>query len=120
MSRRAPERDDLKVFISSRESTCGECGEDLGTKAWITLTKEKAALCLSCADLDYLVSLPSVAAAKAFDEQAIHLAVVAHIRHVETRYDELLMCGWDRIAARQSVEDTIQSVLSKWRADGGL
>lgn len=51
--------DELKVFISTRESTCGECGENLGSKAWITLVGEKGASCLACADLDHLVFLPS-------------------------------------------------------------
>jgi len=44
---------DLKVFISSRDSTCDECGENLGQKAWITLIENKGALCLSCADIDH-------------------------------------------------------------------
>jgi hypothetical protein len=48
---------DLKVFITNRDSTCDECGENLGRKAWITLTRGKGALCLSCADLDHLVFL---------------------------------------------------------------
>ena len=59
MKRATSKRDGLKVFISSRESKCDECKEDLGSKAWITLTEEKGALCLSCADLDHLVFLPS-------------------------------------------------------------
>jgi hypothetical protein len=50
---------DLKVFISTRESTCDECGEDLGRKAWIMLVKDKGALCLPYADLDHLIFLPS-------------------------------------------------------------
>jgi len=50
---------ELKVFISTRESKCGECGEDLGRHAWITLDEKKGALCLTCADLDHLVFLPS-------------------------------------------------------------
>jgi len=50
---------DLKVFISTRDSTCDECGENLGRRARITLVKDKGALCLSCADLDHLVFLPS-------------------------------------------------------------
>jgi hypothetical protein len=222
-------RDDLKVFISSRESKCDECKEVLGSKAWIALTEEKGALCLSCADLDYLVFLPSgdaaltrrarkhstlsavvlkwskarrryerqgllveepalkqaemeclededaraqrrireadrrtkldltyikhfaeriqqlypkcslktarsiaehactkysgrvgrSAAAKALDEQDVHLAVVAHIRHVETPYDELLMNGWERVEARFRVEDTIRAVLEKWQWGAG-
>src|SRR5881409_2485110 len=49
---------DFKVFISTRESTCDECGENLGSKAWITLAGERGALCLACADLDHLVLLP--------------------------------------------------------------
>ncbi|HPR69825.1 MAG TPA: DUF2293 domain-containing protein [Kiritimatiellia bacterium] len=56
---------ELKVFIASQESTCDECGQHLGRHAWITLqpnpqAPQKAkAFCLSCADLDHLVFLPS-------------------------------------------------------------
>jgi hypothetical protein len=45
--------------IADRESKCGECGEELGRHAWITLQGQKGAVCLSCADLDHLVYLPS-------------------------------------------------------------
>lgn len=54
-----PDDNHLKVFISNRASTCGECGEDLGSHAWIVLKGEKGAACLTCADLDHLVFLPS-------------------------------------------------------------
>ncbi len=50
---------DLKIFISSRDSTCDECAEHLGRSAWITLVEDKGALCLSCADMDHLVFLPA-------------------------------------------------------------
>ena len=50
---------EILVFISSRESVCDECHENLGEKAWITLNRQKGALCLACADLDHLVFLPS-------------------------------------------------------------
>lgn len=50
---------ELKVFISTRESVCDECGENLGSGAWITLNREKGALCLSCADMEHLEFLPS-------------------------------------------------------------
>src|SRR6266853_2929300 len=53
------QNDEIKVFISNRDSTCDECREDLGRKAWITLVRDVGALCLSCADLDHLVFLPS-------------------------------------------------------------
>ncbi|MCL7454816.1 MAG: DUF2293 domain-containing protein [Anaerolineae bacterium] len=219
---------DLKVFITRSEATCGECGEDLGRKAWITLVEDKGALCLSCADLDHLVFLPAgdaaltrrsrkhstlsavvlrwararkryerqgvlveeealeraeqecladadvrarrreraalrreeldqqyveqfaervralypgcpsgreisiaehaclkysgrvgrSAAAKSFDEEAIRLAVVAHIRHRETPYDTLLARGVERWDARAEVEGLVAGVLARWQASG--
>lgn len=221
------ETEDIKVFISSRESTCDECSEGLGRKAWITLVRDKGAVCLSCADLDQLIFLASgdaaltrrarkhsllsavvlkwsrarkryerqgllveeaalelaedecladadlrarrrereaerraeldetlvdgfasrirelfprliagreqkiaehaclkysgrigrSALAKQMDEQAVRLAVIAHIRHIETNYDELLGRGWERSDARSAVADRVDEVLEKWRAD---
>jgi hypothetical protein len=217
---------DLKVFISNRDSTCDECGEQLGHHAWITLDQDKGALCLACADLEHLVFLPTgdaamtrrarkhstlsavvlkwnrarkryerqgllveeaaleqaeqecladseararrrereevrraeldrqyveefagrvrelfpgcpagrevaiaehaclkysgrvgrSAAAKSLDENAIRLAVVAHIRHVETEYDRLLASGYDRHEARTAVEAPVNRVLARWEA----
>lgn len=219
---------DLTVFITTGESSCSECGEDLGRKAWITLIEDKGALCLSCADLDHLVFLPAgdaaltrrsrkhstlsavvlrwsrarkryerqgllveaealeqaeqecladeevrarrrereaarraeldqqyvqqfaervrelyphcppgrevsiaehaclkysgrvgrSAAARSFDEQVIRLAVLAHVRHTETLYDELLASGYDRREARAQVEGTVAGVLSRWAEAG--
>ena len=216
---------DLKVFISGRDSRCGECGEDLGRGAWITLAGEGRALCLTCADLDHLVFLPAgdtaltrrarknsgltavvlkwsrarkryerqgllvedealeraeqacaadaatrearrasaaerraelddqyvarfaarvlelyrlcprgrekliaehacrkysgrvgrSSAAKALDENAVRLAVVAHVRHTETNYDELLVSGCDRQEARARVDDQLSTVLRAWK-----
>lgn len=215
---------DLKVFITTSEATCSECGEDLGSKAWITLVEDKGALCLSCADLDHLYFLPAgdaaltrrsrkysklsavvlkwsrarkryerqgllvekgaleqaeqecladadvrarrrerdvirraqidqqyveqfadrvrelfpgcplgieteiaehacrkysgrvgrSAAAKALDEQAIRLAVNAHIRHAETEYDSLLAMGCERWEARDQVAVAVADVLARW------
>lgn len=51
------EKQELKAFIAGRESSCDECGEKLGRHAWIVLAAERRALCLACADLDYLVFL---------------------------------------------------------------
>ncbi len=214
----------LTVFITTGESTCAECGEDLGRHAWITLTRDKGALCLACADLDHLIFLPSgdaaltrrackystlaavvlrwsrarkryerqgllveaealekaeqeclvdseararrrereaerraeldrayverfaervrqllpncpagremaiaehacqkysgrvgrSAAAKDLDESAVRLAVIAHIRHAETDYDELLAQGFDRWNARAQVEEDVAQVMTKW------
>ena len=46
------------VFISDRESFCGECHENLGNHAWITLDRDESALCLECSDLSHLEFLP--------------------------------------------------------------
>jgi hypothetical protein len=214
---------DLKVFISNRDSTCDECKEELGRKAWILLAGDRGALCLACADLEHLIFLPSgstvltrrskkysqlhavvlkwsrarrryerqgllveeealakaeaecfadkevrerqreraalrreeldekyvaqfaqsirevfpgcpdqeqqiaefaclkysgrvgrCAAAKEFDEKAVRLAVVAHVRHVETDYDTLLSRGVDRYDARDRVHARIDEVLADW------
>ena len=217
---------DIKVFISSRNSSCGECGKDLGRRAWITLAGDKGALCLTCADLDHLIFLPSgdtaltrrarkhstlaavvlkwsrarkryerqgllveakgleqaerecladseararqrerearrraqlygeyverfalrvrelfpqcppqkevaiaehaclkysgrigrSAAAKSFDEKAIRLATIAHIRHAETQYDHLLARGHERWESRAQVQGEIDWVLAQWKA----
>ena len=222
------DRSDLTVFITTGESSCSECGENLGRKAWITLVEGKGALCLACADLDHLLFLPAgdaaltrrarkhstlsavvlrwnrarkryerqgllveaegleqaeqecladeeirarrrereavrreeldqqyvqqfarrvrelyprcpsgreviiaehaclrysgrvgrSASAKSFDEQAIRLAVLAHVRHTETRYDELLAGGVDRWDARAEVEGAVARVLAAWESAG--
>ena len=54
------------------------------------------------------------AAAKEFDPQALRLAVLAHIRHEHTRYDELLMQSGDRQHGREMVRDEIEKVLARW------
>jgi len=59
MNNKKSDDDELKVFITNRESKCDECKEDLGHHPWIVLRGEKGAVCLTCADLDHLVFLPS-------------------------------------------------------------
>ncbi|OGV59042.1 MAG: hypothetical protein A2X45_00845 [Lentisphaerae bacterium GWF2_50_93] len=220
---------ELKVFISSRESKCGECGHSLGFHAWIVLKEDKGALCLTCADMDHLVFLPSgdmaltrrskkhsrlsavvlkwsrsrrryerqgllvenealekaekecdadagqreirqaqsairsneldkkylndfsarirelfpncpkgrekeIAAhacrkysgrvgrsanAKELDGEAVKLAVIAHIRHVETDYDKLLSGMLEKSEARRIVYEKVGQVLKAWGSGGG-
>jgi len=55
-------------------------------------------------------------AGKSLDEEAIRLAVTAHVRHAETQYDELLAKGYERWEAREEVEEVLQ-VLAKWEGD---
>jgi len=56
------------------------------------------------------------AAAKRLDDDAVHLAVVAHVRHNETDYDGLLVRGVERRDARDRVCEAVDRVLSKWRS----
>jgi hypothetical protein len=54
------------------------------------------------------------AAARALDERAITLAVVASVRHEDTDYDHLLMSGLPREDARDRVRPAIDQVLDTW------
>jgi len=54
------------------------------------------------------------AAGRALDPQAVDLAVIAHIRHTHTNYDQLLMRGTDRSDARALVREQIDRALEKW------
>jgi hypothetical protein len=54
------------------------------------------------------------AAAKGLDEEAIRLAVIAHLRHTATNYDDLLSRGCERTEARQCVVPAIERVLTNW------
>lgn len=131
---------DLNVFITAGESVCSECGEELGRHAWITLVQDQGALCLSCADMDHLIFLPSGDAAltrragkystlsavvlkwsrarKRYERQGLLVEEAAlQLRHTETNYDELLSRGMDRWLAREQAEDRIDLVLERWRGE---
>ena len=53
-------------------------------------------------------------AAKAFDANAIELAVKAHVRHKHTHYDQLLMKGWERTEARSAIAEKLDQVMCEW------
>lgn len=91
-------------------------------------------LCMDCADLGHLVFLARGDAAltrrakkasglsavvvrfsRALDPQAVTVAVVASVRHRETRYDELLMSGIERAKARALVRPEVDRILDGWR-----
>ena len=82
-------KNEIKVFISHRDSKCDECGEQLGTQAWITLEENKGALCLACADLDELVFLPTGDAAltRRSKKYSTLSAVVLKFSRARRRYE---------------------------------
>lgn len=55
------------------------------------------------------------AAGRELDPNAIELAVIAHIRHVHTNYDALLMRGIERQDARDQIRGKIEQALSRWK-----
>ena len=55
------------------------------------------------------------AGGRALDDTALDLALAAWVRHRHTRYDELLMRGRERSAARGEVRDKMDAVLDRWR-----
>ncbi|MFG2000761.1 DUF2293 domain-containing protein [Spirillospora sp. NPDC048911] len=59
------------------------------------------------------------AAGRALDENAVTLAVVASIRHLDTDYDEQLMSGVPRQDARAAIRTTVDTVLDGWRRPPG-
>jgi hypothetical protein len=80
---------DLAVFITRSDPTCSECGEELGRHAWITLTQERNALCLSCADMDHLYFLPAGNAAltRRSHKYSTLVAVVLEWSRARKRYE---------------------------------
>lgn len=58
------------------------------------------------------------AAARRFDDEAIGLAVRAHLRHTETSYDRLLAKGTDRSEARWQVRERVEQLLEAWVQSG--
>ncbi len=53
--------------------------------------------------------------AKQLDNEAIRRVVIAHIRHTETNYDEIILTSFNKSDAREMVTGVIQDVLSKWK-----
>jgi len=58
-------------------------------------------------------------AGRALEPEALTAAVVAAIRHNHTRYDQLLMRGWNRNDARDTVRDVIERIIGSWSSPPG-
>jgi hypothetical protein len=58
------------------------------------------------------------AAAKELSPEAIRLAVIAHIRHAHTNYDELLAQYADRHSARERIWGKVSAILEDWQRPG--
>jgi hypothetical protein len=58
------------------------------------------------------------AAAKELSPEAIRLAVIAHIRHAHTDYDELLAQYADRDTARKIIRGQVSAIFDDWQGPG--
>ena len=65
--------------------------------------------------LKYSDRVGRTGSAKKLDEKAVQLAVTAHIRHAETKYDGSLAKGHGRREARNQVKEEVGCILSKWK-----
>jgi len=54
-------------------------------------------------------------AGRNLDPDAVRLAVIAAVRHRDTRYEELLMQGVARTQARELIRDDVDQVLRGWQ-----
>ncbi|GHF05927.1 hypothetical protein GCM10017786_44340 [Amycolatopsis deserti] len=54
------------------------------------------------------------AAGRALDEEAVRLAVIASVRHLDTGYDRMLMDGVPRADAREHIRPDLDRVLERW------
>ncbi|WP_306993710.1 DUF2293 domain-containing protein [Amycolatopsis thermophila] len=55
------------------------------------------------------------AAGRALDENAVRLAVIASVRHLDTAYDRMLMDGVPRAEARERIRPDLDRVLARWQ-----
>jgi hypothetical protein len=81
-------RDEIVVFWIVRDSTCAECGSELGKGRFLRVEDERA-LCLSCADLDHLVFLPrgDTALTRRATKYSTLRAVVVRFSRSRKRYE---------------------------------
>jgi len=81
-------RSELVVFDILRDSKCAECGTELRKGDFLFLEDERA-LCLSCADLDHLVYLPSgdTALTRRARKHSVLAAVVVRFSRLRGRYE---------------------------------
>jgi hypothetical protein len=142
LSERADRRPELVVIWPLKDFTCSICGTQ---SSGLLVMEDAGPVCMECAEMDHLVFLAAGDAAltrraKAasrlwavvvrfsrsrrryerqgilVEEDAIELAVAASVRHRETPYEELLMSGLDREAARAAVGDHVLRTLDAWRS----
>ena len=96
---------------------CAQPGCMVGTKRQQAIRKAMRALVpgIPLADAETVLALAGRAQMKALPPStALWLALGSHVRHSYTDYDNLLVEGYERDAARFFVVNAIDDVLSGW------
>jgi hypothetical protein len=83
-----PKREEIVVFSIVRDSSCAECGSELGRGRFLRIEGERA-LCLACADLAHLVYLPrgDTALTRRATKYSTLWAVVVRFSRSRKRYE---------------------------------
>jgi len=106
----SPQSSQSTVFIVRRDTECAEAIRE----QFPGCPAEEAAAIANHACQKHSGRVGRSAAAKQFDSTAARLAVIARIRHMHTRYDEILMRTNDRTNARSEVRNDVDRILEKW------
>jgi len=98
-------KDDLVVFWLISDSSCSECGEEVGKGCFLRLENHNP-LCLPCADLDHLVFLPSGDAAltRRAGKHSRLRAVVVRFSRARKRYERQGILVGEEALARAEQE----------------
>ena len=98
-------RDEIVVFSIIRDSSCSECGDELGRGRLLRLENERP-LCLTCADLDHLVFLPSgnTALTRRSTKYSKLRAVVVRFSRARKRYERQGILAEESAIARAEAE----------------
>ena len=59
----------------------------------------------------------AVSAWAGYQDEAVELSVVAHLRHRFTDYEKLLSAGYGRDEARELVREAVSRLLREWRRE---
>ena len=115
-----PKRDEVVVFSIVRDSTCAECGSELGRGRFIRIEGEQV-LCLACADLAHLVYLPrgDTALTRRATKYSTLWAVVVRFSRSRKRYERqgvLVEESALERAERECLADTEARALARERA----
>jgi len=98
----------------NKTGNCSDVAQRLKAEYPGCPAKEAEAIAAHCLPEKHSGRVGRSAAAKELDPKALRLAVIAHIRHQHTAYDQLLGRYGDRQPCRAEVREKIDEILEEW------